>query len=55
MQLDPLAELAGAYGSPFERPSMKYGSASTIVLAFDDLQNLANRASDDIHFVEIDE
>lgn len=55
MQQDPLVELTGAYGSPFERPSMKHGSASTTVLAFGHLQNLANRASDGIHLVEIDE
>jgi hypothetical protein len=52
MQLDPLAELAGTYGSPFERLSLKHGSASTIVFTVDHLQNLAHRASDGIHFVE---
>lgn len=54
VHLDPLAELAGAYESPSERLSLKHGSAFTTVLASAHLQNLASRASDGIHFVEVD-
>jgi hypothetical protein len=52
MQLDPLAELAGANGSPFEWLSLKHGFASTIVFAVDHPQKLAHRPTDGIHFVE---